>query len=181
MNFQHWIYQTAIGQRWPLLIPISISSNFLIINMHCVGCSFQWIHLTNPTMHYTNIQIMQHFVTFVHFCYKSVHCGIWDWCIVRFVQGIYCQHMVDVDINLAILCYFDMISSEHVSKFPTDIFCWFIHKFNTFTHLINNGGPSICLLVWKLNRGEYLDSDLSHPANKWLCNGSLFETKLKMK
>ena len=23
-----------------------------------------------------------------HFCYKMVHCGIWDWCIVGFVQHV---------------------------------------------------------------------------------------------
>ena len=25
-----------------------------------------------------------------HFCYKMVHCGIWDWCIVGLVQKVYC-------------------------------------------------------------------------------------------
>ena len=38
-----------------------------------------------PTMH--------HFVTDVHicahFCYKMVHCGVFDWCIVRFVTLVY--------------------------------------------------------------------------------------------
>ena len=38
-----------------------------------------------PTMH--------HFVTWMwtraHFCFKMVHCGIWDWCILGFVQQVY--------------------------------------------------------------------------------------------
>ena len=28
--------------------------------------------------------------TYEHFCYQMVHCGIWDWCIVGFVQQV-CQ------------------------------------------------------------------------------------------
>ena len=27
--------------------------------------------------------------TCAYFCYKMVHCGIWDWCIVGFVQEVY--------------------------------------------------------------------------------------------
>ena len=26
-----------------------------------------------------------------HLCYKMVHCGIWDWCIVGFMQQVNCQ------------------------------------------------------------------------------------------
>ena len=26
--------------------------------------------------------------TCAHFCYKMVHCGIWDWCIMEFVQQV---------------------------------------------------------------------------------------------
>ena len=37
--------------------------------------------------------IMHHFVTEIcmcaHFCYKMVHCGIWDWCIVGYVRWVY--------------------------------------------------------------------------------------------
>ena len=40
-----------------------------------------------PTMHH----FVTEMCTFAHFCYKMVHCGIWDWCIVRFVQQIYCR------------------------------------------------------------------------------------------
>ena len=29
--------------------------------------------------------------TGAHFCYKMVNCGIWDWCIVGFVQQVYCM------------------------------------------------------------------------------------------
>ena len=50
--------------------------------------NFQSSHLTNPTMH----QISQN----APFCngnvdtcvYYKVDCGIWDWCIVRFVQQV---------------------------------------------------------------------------------------------
>ena len=38
---------------------------------------------------------MHHFetecCTRAHFCYKMVHCGIWDWYIVGFVQEVYKQ------------------------------------------------------------------------------------------
>ena len=27
--------------------------------------------------------------TCAHFCYKMVHCGIWDWCIMGFAQQVY--------------------------------------------------------------------------------------------
>ena len=40
-----------------------------------------------------NYPTMHHFVTEMctraHFCYIMVHCGIWDWCIVGFVQQVY--------------------------------------------------------------------------------------------
>ena len=29
--------------------------------------------------------------TSAHFCYKMVHCGIWDWCMVGFVEQFYCS------------------------------------------------------------------------------------------
>ena len=49
-------------------------------------------NLTNPTMH----QQISHNAPFcnrnvhtcAHFCYKMVHCGIWNWSIVRFVQYV---------------------------------------------------------------------------------------------
>ena len=31
--------------------------------------------------------------TCAHFCYKMVHCGIWDCCIVEFVRYVYCIFM----------------------------------------------------------------------------------------
>ena len=44
-------------------------------------------YLTNPIMHsapFCNRNVH----TRAHFCYKMVHCGIWDWCIVGFVQQV---------------------------------------------------------------------------------------------
>ena len=32
-----------------------------------------------------------------HFCYKMVHSGIWDWCIMRFVQHVYL-------LKISVLC-----------------------------------------------------------------------------
>ena len=29
------------------------------------------------------------------FCYQVVHCGIWEWCIVRFAQEVYCYICVE--------------------------------------------------------------------------------------
>ena len=31
--------------------------------------------------------------TRVHFCYKMVHCGTWDWCIMGFVQQVYSMNL----------------------------------------------------------------------------------------
>ena len=37
-----------------------------------------------PTIHL----FVTEMCTRAHFCYKMVHCGIWDWCIVGFVQQV---------------------------------------------------------------------------------------------
>ena len=45
-----------------------------------------------PTMHHfitkmcTRVHIS---VTCAYFCFKMVYCGIWDWCIVGFVTGLF--------------------------------------------------------------------------------------------
>ena len=53
----------------------------------------QQIHLKNPTMHWTNIPqctiLWQKCAPCTHFCYKMVHYGILEWCIVVFMQQIY--------------------------------------------------------------------------------------------
>ena len=33
---------------------------------------------------------------YAHFCYKMVHCVIWDWCIVGFVQQVYYEIIVSI-------------------------------------------------------------------------------------
>ena len=36
--------------------------------------------------------------TCAHFCYKMVHCGIWDWCIVGFLGYVYSfEDLVPID------------------------------------------------------------------------------------
>ena len=54
-------------------------------------------NLTNPTIHVI-IQISHNAPfpnrnahTCAHFCCKMVHCGMWDGCIVEFVQQVYCR------------------------------------------------------------------------------------------
>ena len=44
-------------------------------------CTWQISH--NATFCNRNVH------TCAHFCYKMVHCGIWDWCIIRFVWQVY--------------------------------------------------------------------------------------------
>ena len=34
--------------------------------------------------------------TCAHFCYKMVHCGIWNCCIVEFVKWIYCKDRTQI-------------------------------------------------------------------------------------
>ena len=50
-------------------------------------------HITNPTMHQADIPqctiCNRNVHTCAHFCYSMVHCGIWDWRIVGFVQQVY--------------------------------------------------------------------------------------------
>ena len=36
----------------------------------------------------------------VHFCYKIFSCGIWDWCIVGFVQQVYTNHYLFFQTSL---------------------------------------------------------------------------------
>ena len=42
------------------------------------------------------IRRVSHTIPFLHtrayYCYKEVHCGIWDWCIEGFVQQVYCLY-----------------------------------------------------------------------------------------
>ena len=49
---------------------------------HTYRGSPQQIHLTDP-------QCIKQICTCAHFCYKRVHCGIWDWCIAGLVQQVY--------------------------------------------------------------------------------------------
>ena len=53
----------------------------------------QQTHITNPTMHQADIAqctiCNRNVHTCAHFCYSMVHCGIWDWRIVGFVQQVY--------------------------------------------------------------------------------------------
>ena len=46
--------------------------------------------------------------TCAHFCYKMVHCGKWDWCIVGFALRVYCnivrwRHMTSLGHRLTII------------------------------------------------------------------------------
>ena len=52
--------------------------------------------------------------TCTHFCNKMVHCRIWDWCIVGFVQQVYCtlwwmwlieQHKGHMMIIYPVMCH----------------------------------------------------------------------------
>ena len=48
---------------------------------------------------------MHHFVTeFAQFCYKMVHCGIWDWCIVGFAQQVYLQSTFFLQLTQNLRC-----------------------------------------------------------------------------
>ena len=56
----------------------------------------QQTHLTNRPISQCIHPAMHHFVTEMctraHFCYKMVHCGLWNWYIMGFVQHVYSLH-----------------------------------------------------------------------------------------
>ena len=39
--------------------------------------------------------------TCTHFCYKMVHCRIWDWCVVGFLQQLNSKDMTEIDTQIA--------------------------------------------------------------------------------
>ena len=51
-----------------------------------------------------------------HFCYKMLHCGIWDWCIVGFAQRVYWFY---------VLLLANRIESARVNQNAE--FCWLTH------------------------------------------------------
>ena len=42
-----------------------------------------------------------------HFCYKTVHCGMWDWCIVKF------EDIIQQD-NLFLRCHENLMTKDYV-------------------------------------------------------------------
>ena len=51
---------------------------------HCPGTLIYTSHQSHNAV--DKYSTMQHFETVM--CYKMVHCGIWDWCIMGFVQQV---------------------------------------------------------------------------------------------
>ena len=58
------------------------------LHLCCYMSICQLTHLTNPTMHHTNIPQCtiwnRNVNTCAHFCYKMLHCGKWHRCILGF-------------------------------------------------------------------------------------------------
>ena len=73
-----------------------------------------FIHLWDPSHKSHNASdkcpTIHHFVTemciHIHFCYKMVHHGIWEWCIVEFEQqvSISPNSVIAVSVSLCTLC-----------------------------------------------------------------------------
>ena len=77
-------------QQIPMLTMLPVSEK----RMKPVNLQSPWTNLVNPTVHRTNIPkctILYQKCAYIciHSCYKMVHCEIWDWCIVGFVQHGY--------------------------------------------------------------------------------------------
>ena len=73
-------------------VPWTLSFGFL--------SSFQFTHLTNPPMYQTKItQYTILYQNCAHFCYKMVHCGIWDRCIVEFKNYVNYIYKQQTDSN----------------------------------------------------------------------------------
>ena len=83
----------------------------------CLSVWLWWTYLTNPTIHQISHDAPfcnRNVHTCAHFCYKVMHCGLWDWCIVGFVQQIYCKsiwaagtwwhHVKEMTSTLLALC-----------------------------------------------------------------------------
>ena len=69
------LYRSAFWQEWTLeTLPLAEISRGNKSISHFPQCIGQISH--NAAFGNKNVHI------YAHFCYKTVHCGIWDWCIV---------------------------------------------------------------------------------------------------
>ena len=139
---------------------------------------------TYPTMH--------QFVTeCAHFCYKMVHCGIWEWCIVEFVQQVYCVPVLYHHILVPILCWNSVHSTCHlVIRLPVKQqalwrHCWGLKPLNNFLKtpvFFHSRFPLFIMLSppFALSSSRWLDVDRSSGNTSFLFRvpGSLFLTEI---
>ena len=121
--------------------PLSQNQHGLIVNRTISGTKFSdiWIDPPHPTVYSTNIPqctILQQ--KCAHFCCKMVHCGIWDWCIVGFVQQVYWA-----------IFFIQKHALHNVTCQPFLLMCWYINIWSKhFPGAAVNGKPYIYILVF---------------------------------
>ena len=105
-----------------------------------------------PTMHNFVTEMFTH----AHFCYKMMHCGIWDWCMVGFVQQAYWNvlqwsnnsypYMVIVLIGPLEKTYWNLQTKYKTFHQRKDIWKCGLHNDDHFVH------ASMCYIKRQINR-----------------------------
>ena len=95
--------------------------------------------------------------TCAHFCYKMVHCGIWDWCIMGFVKQIF----------RAAKCYWSAVVCYGNHLFVTDIFIIFGQN----TEICHNLAIVFAQKLWNLCKSGQNYRNLYNLSLKWVSRG----------
>ena len=108
LAFVRWIHRWPVNSphKWPVARKIIPFDDVIIFRIHAADDETDTVHIQAAfCMRLTNRPISQipqsikqtsHSAPFcnrkvhicAHFCYKMVHCGIWNWCIVGFGQQV---------------------------------------------------------------------------------------------
>ena len=101
-------------------------------------------HLTNPTMDQISDNVP--FCNRNHFCYRMVHCGIWDNCIVGFVRWF-----IAIATNT-------VITYQNIYEHPTSPVLNGAHMCQSFYH----SQSFRAFLIWKLHFSMRINSKQSY-------------------
>ena len=94
--------------------------------------------------------------TGVHFCYKIVYCGIWDWCIARYWTGT----LWDCELSLLLHAHKIRVAATH----PLPCFNGRLAKINIWD--INK--YTCAVFNYQLRYGSQLHNNRLTGINKWL-------------
>ena len=81
-----------------------------------------------------------------YFCYKMVHCGMWDWCILLFVQqGL----LIIISATFSFLWKFSKRHFNAFVKFNLDIYLHNLTSWSNKTYMSLFKYLFIVLAIWK--------------------------------